>query len=103
MRNATLASSMTMSVSSCLNIFYTPQEVEQQHKDLCVVKDNNNIRQIIFPTLEKEVKWRSEDDFKLNEVPTYLVADLECVLTKIDEKEGMHNHITYTNTSHVPL
>ena len=68
---------MTMSVSSCLNIFYTQQEAEK-HKDLCVVKDNN-IRPVIFPTLEREVKWRSEDDFKLNDVPTYLVADLECM------------------------
>ena len=74
----------------CLNIFYTQQEAEK-HKDLCVVKDNN-IRPVIFPTLEREVKWRSEDDFKLNEVPTYLVADLECVLTKIDEKKGAQSH-----------
>ena len=32
-----------------------------------------------------------ESDFKLNYVPTYLVADLECVLTKLDdEKKGAH-------------
>ena len=32
-----------------------------------------------------------ESDFKLNDVPTYLVADLECVLTKLDEKrKGAH-------------
>ena len=32
-----------------------------------------------------------ECDFKLNDVPTYLVADLECVLTKLDDKKkGAH-------------
>ena len=32
-----------------------------------------------------------ESDFKLNDVPTYLVADLECALTKLDEKKkGAH-------------
>ena len=73
----------------CLNVFRTPEKFEQ-HKTLCVVKDTNT-RPVIFPSPGREVKWSSESDFKLNDVPTYLVADLECVLTKLDEKKkGAH-------------
>ena len=53
------------------------------------MKDTNT-RPVIFPSPGREVKWSSESDFKLNDVPTYLVADLECVLTKLDEKKGAH-------------
>ena len=72
----------------CLNVFSTSEKFEQ-HKTLCVVKDSNT-RPVIFPSPGREVKWSSESDFKLNGVPTYLVADLECVLTKLDEKKGAH-------------
>ena len=53
------------------------------------MKDSNT-RPVIFPSPGREVKWSSESDFKLNDVPTYLVADLECVLTKLDEKKHTH-------------
>ena len=77
----------------CLNIIDTPEKLEQ-HLTLCVVKDSNT-RPVIFPSPGREVKWSSESDFKLNDVPTYLVADLECVLTKLDEKKGAHTRYTH--------
>ena len=66
------------------------------------MKDTNT-RPVIFPSPGREVKWSSESDFKLNDVPTYLVADLECVLTKLDEKKKEHTLGTSTNASPVPL
>ena len=74
----------------CLNVFSTPEKFEQ-HKTLYAAKDSNT-KSVIFPSSNREVKWSSESDFKLNDVPTYLVADfdLECVLTKLDEKKGAH-------------
>ena len=74
----------------CHNVFNTPEKFEQ-HKTLCVVKDSNT-RPVTFTSPGREVKWSSESDFKLGDVPTYLVADfdLECVLTKLNEKKGAH-------------
>ena len=86
----------------CLNVFDTPVNFEQ-HKTLCVVKDTNT-RPVIFPSLGREVKWSSESDFKLNDVPTYLVADLTWSVSSLNwMRRREHTPGTSTNTSHVPL
>ena len=63
------------------------------------MKDSNT-RPVIFPSPGREVKWSSESDFKLNDVPTYLVADLECVLTKLDEKKKGSTHQIHPRGKH---
>ena len=86
----------------CLNVFSTPEKFEQ-HKTLCVVKDTNT-RPVIFPSPGREVKWSSESDFKLNDVPTYLVADLTWNVSSQNwMRRKEHTLDTSTNTSPVPL
>ena len=100
-RNTTHISSMVM-CERCLNVFDTLEKFEQ-HKTLCVVKDSNT-RPVIFPSPGREVKWCSESDFKLNDVPTYLVADLSWSVSSQNwMRRKEHTLGTSTNTSPVPL
>ena len=86
----------------CLNVFSTPEKYEQ-HKTLCVVK-NTNTRPVIFPSPGREVMWSSESDFKLNDVPTYLVADLWSVSSQNWMRRRSEDTLgTSISTSPVPL
>ena len=42
--------------------------------------------------------WKAEDNFKLNQIPTYLVVDFECMLDEIELANGdkttlVHYHL----------
>ena len=64
---------------------------------MCTVRDANT-RPVTFPETPYKITWKLEDNFKLNQIPTYLVADFECVLDKIEMVKGdkttlVHHHL----------
>lgn len=70
------------------------QEELAFHDLMCTIRDKN-LRPVTFPDKPFQISWKAEDNFKLTQIPTYLVADFECVLDKIDEVKGEKTHLIH--------
>ena len=84
-------------VCACyLNIFKGHEELAF-YQMFCVIHGGNT-RPVIFPENQRVVKWKEDDNFMKTMVHTHLVvADFECVLSKINMQKGdktrlIHNH-----------
>ena len=81
--------------SKCLNIFKSQEELNV-HQLFCVIHDTN-ARPVIFPETQRAIKWNEEDNFKKTMIPTYLVADFECILSKINMQNGDKTHLIHSH------
>lgn len=81
----------------CLYIAQSQEEL-QFHDLVCSIRDSN-LRPIIYPEKSYQISWKKEDDFKLTQIPTYLVVDFECVLEKISIAKGDNTNLIHR---HVP-
>ena len=61
----------------CLNIFHT-QEAKEFHDSICMVKENEP-RVVEYPAYDKPIRWEERDNYMLSRIPTWLVANFECI------------------------
>ena len=64
----------------CLNVFHTA-EAKEFHNSICIVKENEpHVGE--YPAYDKPIWWEEKDNYILNRIPTWMVADFECILMK---------------------
>ena len=77
----------------CLNVFHTA-EAKEFHDSICMVKESEP-RVVKYPAYNKPIQWEEKDNYKLNRIPTWFVADFECVLMKEEQLKGMNTKIIH--------
>ena len=82
----------------CLNVFYT-QEAKEFHDSICMVKENKP-RVVEYPAYNKPIQWEERDNYMLNRIPTWMVADFECICSK---KNNSRDSTPRSSTSTNPV
>ena len=77
----------------CLNIFHT-HEVKEFHDMICIVKESEP-QVIEYPAYDKPIQWEEQDNYMLSHIPTWMVADFECVLMKEEQMKGLNTKIIH--------
>ena len=57
-----------------------------KENELCVVE---------YPAYDKPIRWEEKDNYMLNRIPTWMVADFECILMKEEQMKGMNTKIIH--------
>ena len=76
-----------------LNVFHTA-EAKEFHDMICMVKENEP-RVVEYPTYDKPIRWEEKDNYMLNRILTWMVADFECILLKEEQIKGLNTKIIH--------
>ena len=77
----------------CLNVFHTA-EAKEFHDSICMVKESEP-RVVEYPAYDKPIHWEEKDNYMLNRIPTWMVADFESILMKEEQMKGMNTKIIH--------
>ena len=77
----------------CLTVFHT-QEAKEFHDSICMVKENEPCV-VEYPAYDKPICWEERDNYMLSRIPTWMVADFECILMKEEQMKGMNTKIIH--------
>ena len=77
----------------CLNTFHT-YEALQFHQMVCMVKDRE-ARKIEYPAYERPIRWDENNNYMLNRISTWIVADFESILLKESAIKGANSKIIH--------
>ena len=75
-------------------MFSTQQKAKEFHDSICMVKENEP-RVVEYPAYDKPIRWEERDNYMLNRIPTWLVADFECILLKKEQLKGLNTKIIH--------
>ena len=54
--------------------------------ELCVVE---------YPAYDRAIRWEERDNYMLSRIPTWKVADFECILLKEEQLKGLNTKIIH--------
>ena len=77
----------------CLNVFHT-QEAKEFHDSICMVKENEP-RVIEYPAYDRSIQCEERYNYMLSRIPTWMVADFECILLKEEQLKGLKTKIIH--------
>ena len=83
----------------CLNVFHTA-EAKEFHDSICMVKESKP-HVVEYPAYDKPIHWEEKDNYMFNRIPTWMVADFECILLKEEQLKGLNTKII-TSTNPAP-
>ena len=88
-----ICTSITSLCEKCLNVFHTA-EAKEFHDSICMVKENKP-RVVKYPAYDKPICWEEKDNYMLNQIPTWMVANFKCVLMKEEQMKGLNIKIIH--------
>ena len=59
-----------------------------------MVKENE-LQVVEYPVYDKPICWEEQDNYMLNRITTWMVADFECILMKEEQLKGLNMKIIH--------
>ena len=59
-----------------------------------MVKENEP-RVVEYPAYDRPIQWDERNNYMLSRIPTWLVADFECILLKEEQLKGLNTKIIH--------